>query len=197
MQTSSQLWLTPEWQDNWAIKWKNICIIWASNNHETSDLPLQYCILWNMWWKPLTFLVKKWPHFWRLLLMRFIYQHWNCQAQVWSPKVQSPKVKTKGTWTDTKITWATHPTHPLTFKHEGVKKVLKVKVAHNDPLDSSSPKNWPGGQPDWGHGVVLHVQGEVYQSTLSFTELGTKIDALDPSSEKFWFVSPRSVLNWT
>ena len=27
-----------------------------------------------------------------------------CQAQVQSPKVQSPKVKTKGTWADTKIT---------------------------------------------------------------------------------------------
>ena len=71
--------------------------------------------------------------------------------------------------------------------------MLIVKEAQNGPLDSSSP----GGQWDWGHGVVLHVQGEVYQSTLSFTELGTKIDALDPSSEKFWFVSPRSVLNWT
>ena len=30
----------------------------------------------------------------------------NCQAQVRSPIVQSPKVKTKGTWADTKITWA-------------------------------------------------------------------------------------------
>ena len=45
-----------------------------------------------------------------------------CQAQVRSPKVQSPKVKTKGTWADTKITWATTttPPHPITFKHEGV-----------------------------------------------------------------------------
>ena len=47
----------------------------------------------------------------------------NCQAQVRSPKVQSPKVKTKGTWADTRITWATTtpppPHHPLTFKHEG------------------------------------------------------------------------------
>ena len=51
----------------------------------------------------------------------------NCQAQV-----QSPKVKTKGTWADTIITWATTtwPTAhhhmadctlpPPTFKHEGV-----------------------------------------------------------------------------
>ena len=36
----------------------------------------------------------------------------NCQAQVRSPKVQSPKVKTKGTWADTKITWATTPPLP-------------------------------------------------------------------------------------
>ena len=28
----------------------------------------------------------------------------NCQAQSRSPKVQSPKVKTKGTWADTIIT---------------------------------------------------------------------------------------------
>ena len=37
-----------------------------------------------------------------------------CQAWVRSPKVQSPKVKTKRTWADTKITWATHPTPPPT-----------------------------------------------------------------------------------
>ena len=48
------------------------------------------------------------------------------------------------------------------------KKVLKVKVAQNDPFDSSSQKNGPGGQQDQGHGVVLHVQEEVYQSTLTF-----------------------------
>ena len=36
----------------------------------------------------------------------------NCQARVRNPKVQSPKVKTKRTWADTKITWATHPTPP-------------------------------------------------------------------------------------
>ena len=28
------------------------------------------------------------------------------------------------------------------------------------------PKNWPSGKGDQGHGVVLHVQEEVYQSTL-------------------------------
>ena len=43
------------------------------------------------------------------------------------------------------------------------KKVQKVKVAQNDPLDSSSQKNWPGGQREQGCGVVLHVQEEVYQ----------------------------------
>ena len=37
------------------------------------------------------------------------------------------------------------------------KKVQKVKVAQNDPLDSSSQKNWPGGQREQGRGVVLHV----------------------------------------
>ena len=42
------------------------------------------------------------------------------------------------------------------------KKVLKVKVAQNEPLDSSSPKNLLGGQRDQGHGVVLHVQESVY-----------------------------------
>ena len=36
------------------------------------------------------------------------------------------------------------------------KKVLIVKFDQNDPLDSSSQKNWPGGQQDQGHGVVLH-----------------------------------------
>ena len=48
------------------------------------------------------------------------------------------------------------------------KKVLTVKGARNDPLDSTIPKNRPGGQQDQGHGVVLHVQEEVYQSTLTF-----------------------------
>ena len=70
----------------------------------------------------------------------------SCQAQVQSPKVQSPKVKTKGTWADTKITWA-----------------------QNDPLNSPSQKNLPGGQQDQGRGVVLHFQEEVYQSNLTFT----------------------------
>ena len=35
-----------------------------------------------------------------------------CQARVRSPKVQSPKVKTKRTWADSIITWATNPTPP-------------------------------------------------------------------------------------
>ena len=48
------------------------------------------------------------------------------------------------------------------------KKVLKAKVAQNDPLDSPSQKNWPGGQQDQGHEVVLHVQEEVYWWTLTF-----------------------------
>ena len=39
----------------------------------------------------------------------------------------------------------------------------KIKVAQNDPLDSSSQKKLPGGQRDQGPGLVLHVQEEVYQ----------------------------------
>ena len=45
--------------------------------------------------------------------------------------------------------------------------MLIVKVAQNDPVDSSSQKNLPGGQQDQGPEVVLHVQEEVYQSTLT------------------------------
>ena len=40
-----------------------------------------------------------------------------------------------------------------------------------------------GGQGDQGHGIVLHVQEEVYQSTL------TNNDAIDHSSQKFRFFS--------
>ena len=47
-------------------------------------------------------------------------------------------------------------------------KVLIVKLSQNDPLDSPSQKNWPGGQQDQGHEVVLHVQEEVYWWTLTF-----------------------------
>ena len=44
-----------------------------------------------------------------------------CQDLVRIPKVQSPKVKIKRTWADTKITLAITTTHnPMTFKHEGV-----------------------------------------------------------------------------
>ena len=54
-------------------------------------------------------------------------------------------------------------------------------------LDSSSQKNWPGGQQDQGPEVVLHVQEEVYQSTLILKRrvAGAKNDALDSSSKKF------------
>ena len=41
-------------------------------------------------------------------------------------------------------------------------------MAENEPLDSSSKKNRSGGQQDQEGGVVLHVQEEVYQSTLTF-----------------------------
>ena len=40
--------------------------------------------------------------------------------------------------------------------------MITLKGAQNDPLDSPSQKNLPGGQQDQGHGVVQHVQEEVY-----------------------------------
>ena len=36
------------------------------------------------------------------------------------------------------------------------------------PLTHTAKKNLSGNQQDQGCGVVLHVQGEVYQSTLTF-----------------------------
>ena len=36
--------------------------------------------------------------------------------------------------------------------------MLIVKVTQDDPLDSPSKKNLPGGQQDQGHGVLLYVQ---------------------------------------
>ena len=36
------------------------------------------------------------------------------------------------------------------------------------PLTHPAKKNGPGGQHYQGRGVVLHVQEEVYQSTLTF-----------------------------
>ena len=50
------------------------------------------------------------------------------------------------------------------------KKMLIVRVAQNEPLDSSSQKNLQGGrgQQHQRRGVVLHVQEEVHQSTLTF-----------------------------
>ena len=54
---------------------------------------------------------------------------------------------------DTIITWATttHPQH-LSMKECSGQKVLIVKQSQNDPLDSPSQKNWPGGQRDQGMG---------------------------------------------
>ncbi len=81
-----------------------------------------------------------------------------------------------------------HPTqHPLTFKHEG-KKVLMVKVAQDDPLNSSSQKNWPGRQQDQGCGVVLHVQEEVYQTTLTFRRRVAKYQEWSP-----WPIQPKKI----
>ena len=56
------------------------------------------------------------------------------------------------------------------MKEGSGKKVLMVKVAQNDPFDSSSQKNLPGGQQDQGHGVVIHVQEE-HRPTLTFNPL--------------------------
>ena len=39
--------------------------------------------------------------------------------------------------------------------------------AQNDPWTHPA-KNLPSGQHNQGHGVVLHFQEEVYQSTLTF-----------------------------
>ena len=79
-------------------------------------------------------------------------------------RVQSPKVKTKRTWADSIITWATHPTHPLSSMKEcSGKKSAKSKSDSEWPPWLIQPKNWPGGQRDQGRGVVLHVQEEVYQ----------------------------------
>ena len=46
--------------------------------------------------------------------------------------------------------------------------MLKGKKFQDDPPYPSRWSGGPGGQRDQGHGVVLHVQGEVYQSTLTF-----------------------------
>ena len=69
-------------------------------------------------------------------------------------------------------------------------------------LDSSSQKNWPGGQQDQGPEVVLHVQEEVYQPTLTLKSrvAGTKNDSHDSFNKKCWIVSlshPSSVLTRT
>ena len=57
----------------------------------------------------------------------------------------------------------------------------------------TQPKNWPGGQQDQGHEVVLHVQEEVYQLTITFRRRIA-------GDQKFWFVRlthPSSVLTQT
>ena len=69
-------------------------------------------------------------------------------------------------------------------------KVLIVKEAQNGPLDSSSPKNWPGGQQDQGRGVVLtfNHEGVLWQkSTTSKNVFGKypsskKIDQVDSNN---------------
>ena len=55
------------------------------------------------------------------------------------------------------------PPHPqlLNKKECSSIKVVIVKKSQNVPLDPSSAKDWPGGQWEHGHGVVLHDLGEV------------------------------------
>ena len=43
-----------------------------------------------------------------------------------------------------------------------------MKVVQNDPLDSPSQKNLPGGQRDQGQGLVLYDPGEGYQNPTTF-----------------------------
>ena len=65
-------------------------------------------------------------------------------------------------------------------------KVLTVKLSQNDPLDSPSQKNLPGGQRDQGCGLVLHVQEEVYQLTLIFRRrVASRVQLIIKKSPKF------------
>ena len=75
------------------------------------------------------------------------------------------------------------------------KKVLLVKVAQKGPLDSSSQKNWPGGQRDQERGVVLHVQEEVYWLTLTFRRRVAKYQRVSMRCPKFinYDVSPKKL----
>ena len=54
------------------------------------------------------------------------------------------------------------------MKERSGKKVQKINVAQNDPLDSPSQKKLPDGQQDQGHRVVLHDQGEGYHQLKTF-----------------------------
>ena len=125
-----------------------------------------------------------------------IVKPWSKSWSQQAPKSNKSRIKRKkegfGPWADTKITWAT--THPqlLSMKECSGKKVLIVKVAQNDPLDSSSQKNWPGGQRDQGRGVVLHVQEEVYQSTLTFRRRVARYLEWSPLP-----IQPRRLTRWT
>ena len=61
----------------------------------------------------------------------------NCQAQVQSPKVQSHKVKTKGTWADTKITrvWITSSTGCITSSTKEYNLLHReYNLLHHPPL---------------------------------------------------------------
>ena len=116
------------------------------------------------------------------------------KAQPQPSQIQSKSVPKGLTLTLKSYGPPTTPPHPqlLSMKEYSSKKGLIVKVAQNDPLDSSSKKNLPGVQQDQVHEVVLHVQEEVYQSTLT---LKRRI-----AGDQEWFVSlshPGSVLTGT
>ena len=61
------------------------------------------------------------------------------------PKSKVSKSRQKGLGLTLKSHGPPPPQAPPTFKHEGKKVLIVTK---NDPLDSSSPKNWPGVQQD-------------------------------------------------
>ena len=62
------------------------------------------------------------------------------------------------------------PPHPkvLSMKECSSEKVLMVRKSQNDSLDQPSPKDWPGGQQEQGHGVVLDDPEEGYQQHIIF-----------------------------
>ena len=44
------------------------------------------------------------------------------------------------------------------------------------PLTHPAKKNWPDGQQDQGHGVLLHDPGEGYQEPTTFRSGSSQVD---------------------